>query len=93
MPGQSLRILIALVVIAIMFSGWIAGWQCRRENADMRKQLEGTAFTQEEQILIDLQDQLGAVRAENAQLSAELEKLRAEQEPAAETESPEPADQ
>ena len=75
MPGRSLQILLGLMATAVALSGWIFGWQWKRAAADFQKQLEGTAFTREEQILIDLQDQLDAERSENERLTAELRKI------------------
>ena len=88
MPNRSLQILLGLVAIAITLSGWIFAWQWKSDAADWRnaaadyqKQLEGTAFTREEQILIDLQDQLGVARKEIDRLTTAL---RQQKDPEAE---------
>lgn len=73
--NRSIRILLTLLVAAIGISGWIYGWHWRNEGAKLRKQLKGTAFTREEQLIIDLQDQILELRKENDRLTAELSKF------------------
>jgi len=71
-----LKLLIGLVAIAVACSGWIVAWPWKREVENLRQQLDGSALSVDEQILIDLQDQLQALRAENAGLSEEIGQLK-----------------
>ena len=81
---RSLNILAALVFAGIAISGWLFGWKWKgRANRleqtveELRGQLEGNAFTEDEKALIDLQDQVDALRQENSRLSEALRKKTA----------------
>ena len=92
MTVSPLKLLIGLVAIAVFCSGWIVAWPWKREVEELKQQLDGAALSVDEQILIDLQDQLEALRAENAGLSEEIGRLEdaleaaTSDEPAEETE-------
>lgn len=76
-PAQWLLI---LVLAAVAVSGWFYGVQWKQVAA-------GADTTHQEKLLIDLQDQLDRMRAENERLTARIHEL---EKPAAE-ESPEPS--
>lgn len=86
MTVSPLKLLFGLVAIAVFFSGWIMAWPWKREADQLRQQLNGSALSVDEQILIDLQDQLHALRKENAGLYEEIGQLEKELEAAPESE-------
>ena len=66
-----LQLLLILLLAAVAVSGWIYGWHWKQVAV-------GTKATHEERLLMELQDQLDLLRADNEALS---QRLRAEGEP------------
>lgn len=68
------HLLLMLLAGAVAVSGWFYGWHWKRVAT-------GEEPTQEEALIIQLQDQLNLLRAENDRLSGQLRETPSETEP------------
>lgn len=79
-PGQTL---VFLVLIGLALSGWLYGIHWKRT-------VTGDLFTQDEMLIVRLQDQIRALMEDNGKLNAkiaELQEISAAEDPEEETES------
>lgn len=67
------QILGLLLLLAVAVCGWIYGWHWKEVAI-------GDKPTQEEALIIDLQDQLDLLRKDNDQLARRLRELSSEEE-------------
>ncbi len=80
-PGQSLAL---LVLIGIAVAGWLYG-------VHWKKIASGDAFSQDEKLLIQLQDQIRTLSEKNAALVKQVNELQKEETVDEEAEAPENA--
>jgi len=81
-PGQSLAL---LLIVGFAVAGWLYGLH-------WKKVASGDAFSQDEKLLIQLQDQIRTLSTKNAELVGQLGEMQKEQgesENAEETATPE----
>lgn len=72
------QILIVLVLAAVAVSGWVYGWRWKQVamgNRPMAEVTVGMEMTDEESLIISLQDQLDRLRSDNEALSRHLREL------------------
>lgn len=80
-PGQSLAL---LVLIGIAVAGWLYG-------VHWKKIASGDAFSQDEKLLIQLQDQIRTLSEKNAALVKQVNELQKEETVDEEAEAPDNA--
>ncbi len=72
------QILIVLILGAVSVSGWVYGWRWKQVAMGDRPMAEvtvGMEMTDEESLIISLQDQLDRLRSDNEALSRHLREL------------------